>query len=92
MKNYNNYMSIDKFYKYMSNSHPDEYIVKIAYRYSIPGEEYTISNEVCSLDPDGNIIWFYDWNEGQDDVKVIAWCPVDVATNAWLERDDGYGT
>lgn len=92
MKKFDNCMTIDKFYQYMSHNNPDDYIVRIAYRYSILGEEYHISNEVCSIDMDGKVIWFNDWDEGQDDVKVIAWCPVDIAINAWLERNDGYGT
>lgn len=92
MKTYDKCMTIDQFYKYISNNLCEDYIVRLAYKYSHSREDYYISNEVCSVDMSGNIIWFNDWDEGQDDIKVIAWCPVDCAFNAWLERDDGYGT
>lgn len=92
MKDYNNCMTIDQFYKYIANNRCEDYIVRLATRYSANHEEYYLSYEVCCVDEGGNVTWFNDWDEGQDDVKVIAWCPVDCAFNAWLERDDGYAT
>ena len=88
----NGCLDLNEFATYMKNNRCDDYIVKLAYRYSNVKEDYYISNEVMSVDMDGNIIWFNDWDEGQDDVYVIAWCSVDDAFNSWMQSEDGGGS
>lgn len=85
-------LELSEFAIYMKGSVPEDYIVRMAYRYSENKEDFHISNEVMSVDCDGNIIWFNDWDEGQDEVKIIAWCTVDEAFNSWMQSEDGGGS
>ena len=91
MKSPEGYMSLSEFVKYMHDNRCNDYIVKLAYRYSYSREDYYISNEVMAVNEAGDIIWFNDWDEGQDDVYIISWCTVDEAFEALMnDRDNLY--
>lgn len=90
MEDYNNSMTIDQFYEHVSNNIGEDYLVKIAYRLRRKKEWFT-GIEYCTVNDNGIVCWYRTFNNSFE-VKVIAWCPADVAFNAWLERDDGYGT
>ena len=53
-----------------------DYIVKLMYKYSFE-TKYTIENQILEYDGSENeYVWLDDWNEGQDDVKVLGYIAV----------------
>lgn len=72
-------MTLDEFYDQVDAVKADRFplIVKLKYKYTHE-TEYTISNEILDY-YDDMYIWVNDWNEGQQDVEVIAWISVDDA-------------
>lgn len=52
------------------------YIVRLAYKYKWENE-YTKSNEYLDVDWEtADYYWLDDWNEGHDEVYVLAFIPV----------------
>ena len=71
-------MTLEEFFKKLySNMVYEDIIVRLKYKYNYE-DEWTYSNEI--LEYDGNILgycWLNDWDEGQQDVVVLGYIPVD---------------
>lgn len=74
-------MTLDEFYDLVDNLKVDRFplIVKLKYKY-YHETEYTVSTEILDY-YDDIYIWVNDWNEGQQDVQVIAWISSEDAIN-----------
>ena len=83
----NNILTLTDWLRYMKDIRCEEYIVHMAKRYQ-PTEDYHHSYEVCCVDEAGDITWFNDWDEGQEDVIILGWCTVTDAYDAWLINED----
>lgn len=63
-------ISLQEFYdKLERGQFYGEFLVKLAYKYDFE-KGYVISIECLCFGPDG-ASWFNDWNDGQDDVRVL---------------------
>lgn len=81
-------MNIDEFMKFIRTQPINDYIVRLQYKYRHE-DVYTLSNVVlfCDVSNSGiQYIWAYDWDEGQEDVKVLGFIAVDAVTIPKLER------
>lgn len=71
-------MTLDELFEILNKPttiHQD-YIVKLMYKYSFE-TKYTIENQILEYDGSENeYVWLDDWNEGQDDVKVLGYIAV----------------
>ena len=65
----------DKLDTLNSHAHGSEFIVKIMYRYT--GETYIEENQIVWFDGEGNMVWLDDWWEGQQDILVLGYVPVE---------------
>lgn len=63
-------ISLDEFFDKLKKADLyDEFLVKLAYKHSFE-KDYRISIECLSFGTDC-ICWLNDWNEGEDDVRVL---------------------
>lgn len=74
-------MDISKFYEYCNELSDDSFPLAVRMKYKYSNEiEYTESDEVLDIGYGSGIgrdyIWFNDWYEGQQDVKIIAWLSI----------------
>ena len=74
-------MTLDKFYKKIEQLNlREDLIVKIAYKYKWE-KDYTFTNEYLQYIPcRDDWEWLNDWNEGQQDVKVIGFISMSNVT------------
>ena len=71
-------MSVEEFLKKLDAEEKTTYIVTLAYKYAIE-DQYTVENLI--LEFDGTVatdywVWNYDWWEGQENVKVLGFIPL----------------
>ena len=76
-------MKLEQFYNMADKT--KDYIVKLKYKHDSE-TKYTISNEVCSYywsiyPGEDQWQWFNDWCEGETDVEVLDFCPVEDIFN-----------
>lgn len=72
-------MKLEQFYNMADKNH--DYIVKLKYKHDCE-KEYHITNEVCSYYyEEYQWIWFNDWCEGETDIEVLDYCPVEDIFN-----------
>lgn len=72
-------MTLDKFFEIVFNNEVlnEVYIVKLKYKYEWE-TEYRYSNEVGFFDvEEWTWVWYDDWCEGETDVEVVAYVPID---------------
>lgn len=59
-----------------SHGHGTEFIAKLAYCY--PGEKrYIEENQIMWFDSDGRMVWLDDWWEGQQNIMILGYVPLD---------------
>ena len=74
-----NTMSLDELFKILDTlPHiKTPLIVRLQYKYDFE-KEYTESNEILEFDTNINDwVWLNDWDEGQNDIRVMWWVAVD---------------
>ena len=59
-----------------SHGHGSEFIIKIAYRY-IGEKGYIEENQIVWFDSEDHMLWLDDWWEGQQDIMVLGYVPVE---------------
>lgn len=72
-------ITIDEFKELCTPYH--QYIVRVARRHSGQTEPWEIDNQVCECILYGSVtqkalMWFFDWDEGQADVYVLAYADI----------------
>ena len=66
----------DKLDVLNSHGHGSEFIVKIMYRYT--GENvYMEENQIVWFDSENHMVWLDDWWEGQQDILIVGYIPVE---------------
>lgn len=69
-------MTLEKFFE-IADIGEGDYIVRLKYKYDWE-KEYRYSNEVVSYEFDRDSwVWLNDWCEGETDVEVVAFVPLD---------------
>ena len=76
-----NYEEISSWLRYKLDllniyGHGPEFIVKIMYRYK-DEPAYREENQVVWFDEHDNMVWLNDWWEGQEDILVLGYMPVE---------------
>lgn len=61
-------MKKEVFYKYLHTFSDGLYAMRLKYKYDFE-KVYDVSIEVCEISAP-NIIWFNDWDEGQQEVEI----------------------
>ena len=73
-------MTLEEFFDKLYNDRVcEDIIVRLKYKYSHE-DEWTYSNEILEYDGNyscGIYCWLNDWDEGQQDVVVLGYIPVD---------------
>lgn len=70
-------MTLEQFFKKLDTLPRNDYIVLLAYKYDWE-KEYMVSNEILEYyGTRDEYVWLNDWNEGQQDVKVLGFINVD---------------
>lgn len=70
-------LNLEQFFKRLDREPRNDYIVRLAYKYNWE-KEYTVSNEILEYDGEHDYyIWLNDWDEGQQDVKVLGYICID---------------
>lgn len=70
-------MTLDEFFgKLYTNMIYEDLIVRLKYKYNHE-DKWIYSNEVLEYNSNYGYIWLNDWNEGQQDVVVLGYIPVD---------------
>ena len=71
-------MTLDEFFgKLYNDMIHEDLIVRLKYKYDHE-DEWTYSNEILEYFGNyGDYGWLNDWNEGQQDVEVLGYIPVD---------------
>ena len=74
-------MTLDQFYNTIKHLNLyQDLIVKLCYKYKWE-KDYTFTNEYLQYIPcRDDWEWLNDWNEGQQDVKVIGFIPISNVT------------
>lgn len=69
-------MDLTELYEKLKLEADCEFIVRLKYRYSWE-KEWTYTNEILVYElATDTFIWEDDWDEGQDEVVVLGYCPV----------------
>lgn len=61
-------MKKEEFIKYLNKLPDGLYVMRLKYKYDFE-TVYDVSIEVCEISYP-NIVWFNDWDEGQQDVEI----------------------
>ena len=69
-------MDLTELYRKLRLEPYTDYIVRIRYRYLFE-DKWTYDNSILTYDIETDTFtWLDDWNEGQEDVEVLGYCPV----------------
>jgi len=82
-------MTLDEFMKFIRTQPIDDYIVRIQYKYNHE-DNYTYTNEYlyAYISTSGiNYIWIDDWYEGQEDVTIIGFIPIEAVTIPKIDKE-----
>ena len=70
-------MILDEFFKKLySDAIYEDLIVRLKYKYTHE-DKWIYSNEILEYNANYGYMWLNDWNEGQQDVVVVGFVPVD---------------
>lgn len=73
--------SIEEFFRYMKDNNLFEVIVNMRYKYSYENSYIYSKEYVCYNSDYDTFEWLNDWYEGQTDVDVLGYIPIDSITN-----------
>jgi len=65
-------MTLTEFWEYLEKQPIQTYIVGIELKYDFK-KDYRRINEILSVDSNCDYVWGSDWNEGEEDVRIV-WC------------------
>lgn len=80
-------MSQQEFSEFMRNQCVQDYVVRIRLKYDCE-TEWTYINELLLVDDDCKYMWFNDWHEGQQQVEILGYIPVDEISDFYLFRKE----
>lgn len=69
-------LTLIEFYKRIEGQPVEDLIVKLKYKYSHE-KEWNYSYEILTRSSPTSSEWLNDWDEGQEEVFVLGWLPVD---------------
>lgn len=82
-------MTIKELFDYLHQEDicREDYIVKLKYKYDVDGD-YIIEEVPLLINKYGFWEWSWDWYEGQQDVEVLEFVPLEEAINDERREED----